>query len=427
MLRHRMAIVFIGDIFVLIGAFYVMALVRFDLGARSTDQLQFFVLLFALWLIVFFIFDLYTIRRINPNPRNIGLLLAAMGVNTLVGVLIFYIASAGITPKTNLAILVAVTLVLMVLWRRVFYLLFTQRFVRRILIIGNNPLTQHLIQEIKEHQQIGIVVAVWESIPSQLPETQVDLVIAEGIDPQTLLSITRTFNTEVLSLAEAYETIFAKIPLELMNEHTAIHLMVNRTTRAQQYIYRVLEIIIAAVVLIVTSPFVLIALTARWIEDSTPLFIAQHRVGKDGKIFNIYKIRSMKALNANGSAEINGAAMWAHSKDDRITPVGHILRKTHIDEVPQMWNIIKGDLALIGPRAERPEFVRELEAQIPYYYLRHTIKPGFTGWAQIKYRYARSIADSREKFEYDLYYLKHKDPLFDVGIVLKTAQIMFTH
>jgi lipopolysaccharide/colanic/teichoic acid biosynthesis glycosyltransferase len=134
----------------------------------------------------------------------------------------------------------------------------------------------------------------------------------------------------------------------------------------------------------------------------------------------------MQALNKDGSAETNGA-VWATAKDPRITPVGHILRTTHLDEVPQMYNIIKGDLALIGPRAERPEFVAELEQQIPYYYLRHTIKPGFTGWAQIKYRYARSIQDSREKFEYDLYYLKNKSPLLDIGIVLKTLQIIFTH
>jgi lipopolysaccharide/colanic/teichoic acid biosynthesis glycosyltransferase len=125
-------------------------------------------------------------------------------------------------------------------------------------------------------------------------------------------------------------------------------------------------------------------------------------------------------------AEKDGAK-WAGTHDPRITKVGTILRKTHLDEVPQMYNIIRGDIALVGPRAERPEFVQTLQSAIPYYYLRHTIKPGFTGWAQIKYRYARSIDDSKEKFEYDLYYLKNKSPLLDIGIVLKTLQIIFTH
>ncbi len=416
-----MVILFVGDILVLIGAFYAMALLRFDVGARNPLQIQLFILLFALWLVVFFIFDLYNIRRINPNPRNIGLLVAAMVVNTLIGVLLFYLISAGITPKTNLAILVTATLILMIVWRRTFYILFTKRFVRRILIIGNNPLTKHLIQEIKDHQQLGTVVAVWETIASTPLKLEVDLVIADGVDPEQLLTLSRALDTEILSLTEAYETIFAKIPIELMTEHQAVQLMTNRITPAQRYIYRVLEIMIATLIILATSPFLLIASIALWVEEGGSPFYSQPRVGKHGKIFYFYKLRSM-----HHNAEQHGA-QWAKEKDTRITTVGRIVRTTHLDEVPQMINIIRGDLALIGPRAERPEFVKDLEQQIPYYYLRHTVKPGFTGWAQIKYRYARSVQDSKEKFEYDLYYLKHKNPLFDVGIVLKTAQIMFTH
>jgi lipopolysaccharide/colanic/teichoic acid biosynthesis glycosyltransferase len=110
-----------------------------------------------------------------------------------------------------------------------------------------------------------------------------------------------------------------------------------------------------------------------------------------------------------------------------VTRVGRILRKTHLDDVPQMINILKGDIALIGPRPERPEFVHELEKAIPYYFLRHTVKPGFTGWAQIKFRYARNIDDAKEKFEYDLFYLLKRNPLLNLGITLKTVQIIFTH
>jgi lipopolysaccharide/colanic/teichoic acid biosynthesis glycosyltransferase len=125
-------------------------------------------------------------------------------------------------------------------------------------------------------------------------------------------------------------------------------------------------------------------------------------------------------------AEKDGA-QWAAHNDSRVTRVGAILRKTHIDEIPQLWNIIKGDLALVGPRPERPEFVEKLKQEIPYYFLRHIVKPGFTGWAQIKYRYARTVDDSREKFEYDLYYIKNRSLLLDLGIVVKTVQIIFTH
>ena len=123
----------------------------------------------------------------------------------------------------------------------------------------------------------------------------------------------------------------------------------------------------------------------------------------------------------------NDGIKWTEKSDPRITRVGKIIRKLHIDEIPQLWNVIRGDMALVGPRPEQPEFVEKLEQEIPYYYLRHIIKPGFTGWAQIKFQYARTVSDSKQKLEYDLYYLENRSPLLDLGIIVKTIQIIFTH
>ncbi len=134
-----------------------------------------------------------------------------------------------------------------------------------------------------------------------------------------------------------------------------------------------------------------------------------------------YKFRSMSM-----DAEENGP-QWSSKKDNRTTNIGRIIRSLHIDEIPQMWNIIRGDIALVGPRPERPEFVEELEHKIPFYYLRHSIIPGFTGWAQIKFRYAGNVIDSKEKFEYDLYYMKNRNIFMDLGILARTVQIIFTH
>ncbi len=430
MLTHRRTVLLLGDIVALVAAFCAMALIRFDVaaqGVRIWEQIKLFAILYIVWLIVFFVFDLYNLRRANPNPRNIGLLFAAMSINVLLGVLLFYLVSdAGISPKTNLAILTGSALIFLIAWRRIFYILFTKRFVRRILIIGKNPFTEHLAGELKTNPHFGVIVAHWKTVSDYVHGTTADLVIADRVDPETLLRLSQHLDTETLSLVEAYEMIFAKIPVELMTDERAIQLMTNRITPAKHFIYRFLEVIIASLILIATSPLLLIAISARLIEDGKPIFIKQTRVGKHGKIFNIYKIRSMKALAPDGSAEQTGA-QWADKVDPRITPVGRILRKTHIDEAPQMWNIIKGDLALVGPRPERPEFVDTLEKEIPYYYLRHSIRPGFTGWAQIKYRYAGTVLDSREKFEYDLYYIANKHPLLDMGIFLKTVQIIFTH
>lgn len=424
MFKARQTLLLVGDVGIFVASFVLMVIVRFDTYTQSQFialQASQFAWLFALWLVVFFIFDLYAIRRINPTPRTIGLIIAAMSLNTLVGVLYFYLLPQyGISPKTNLVIIAGASLVLVVAWRRIYYHLFSKRFRRRIVLLGSGTLMEHLAAMIARNPHVGTVVAQWETLPTDIA-VRADLVIAHNISPQTLLAFAQITGTETLTLDEAYETMFAKIPLELMTDERALSYMTSRSTTASRLIYRVLEIVGASTVLLVASPFLAIAALAIYIEDGGPILYKQLRVGKNGALFAIYKFRSMRL-----DAEKDGAK-WAGTHDPRITKVGIILRKTHLDEVPQMYNIIRGDIALVGPRAERPEFVQTLQSAIPYYYLRHTIKPGFTGWAQIKYRYARSIDDSKEKFEYDLYYLKNKSPLLDIGIVLKTLQIIFTH
>ncbi len=298
---------------------------------------------------------------------------------------------------------------------------------RSIATVGTSPLIAELHSELQLQPHFGELVIHWNTIDDANTAFPVSILIAEHTDPQAILGITQLLNAETMTLIESYETFFAKIPLSLMTDEKAIAIMTRHDNKALQFFYRCIEILFAVLVLIITSPFMLIAIIARLIEDGRPIFIKQTRIGKNGVIFNNYKLRSMKALSPDGSAETNGIPQWADHRDPRVTPVGNILRKTHIDEVPQMWNIIKGDIALVGPRPERPEFVSQLEKDIPYYFLRHTIRPGFTGWAQIKYRYARTVDDAKEKFEYDLFYLKNRNPALDLGIVLKTVQIIFTH
>ena len=431
MLKNRQTILFFGDALMLGIALAVMLVIRFDLSTQSvliTAQRNIFIVFFILWLVVFFIFDLYNLRRVNPNPRNIGLMVGAMILNIGLAILLLYLfPQSGITPKTNLLIVASVGLVLLVVWRRSFYHLFTARIPQRIGIIGQGPLIDELRKEIIEHAELGVVVRHWTSESQAHNDTVViDTLIADNVPAQTLIALAEKFDAEPLSLVQAYQTMFAKIPVSLMTNEYALAMVSNEQHRGITFLYRIFEILIATFVLAIASPFVLIAMSAILIEDGKPVIIKQKRVGHRRKIFTIYKLRSMRALAPDGSAEIAGA-QWSGKEDTRITKVGKIIRKLHIDEVPQMWNIIVGDIALIGPRPERPELVATLEQEIPYYFLRHSIKPGFTGWAQIKFRYARSILDSKEKFEYDLYYLTNKSPLLDIGIVLKTAQIIFTH
>ena len=184
---------------------------------------------------------------------------------------------------------------------------------------------------------------------------------------------------------------------------------------------RFFEIVTSTLLIITTSPLLLIVACAIKLEDRGPVFYTQERIGHANRVFRLFKFRSMI-----DGAEKQGE-QWAGKTDSRITHVGRIIRKLHIDELPQMINILKGELALVGPRPERPGFVRMLEEAIPHYHLRHIIKPGFTGWAQIRHHYARSIEDSHRKFEYDLYYIKNRNLFLDFGIMLKTIQIIVTH
>ena len=430
MTKDRKTVLLLGDILMLVASLLIMVQFRFDKNIQSEfliAQTQFFLVLFVLWLVIFFVFDLYNLRRVNPNPRNIGMLALAIITSALLSISVFYISSyKGITPKTNLAIVSVLSFIFLVGWRRLFYNLFTSRFVQRIAVIGHGPAVDHLLEDLAKQPQIGKVVSIQREYSGTEAIPAIDILIAHGVNLEGLFWVSQEKECEVFSLFEAYEELIGKIPLGLMTEEKAIDILTKKNKSFYRLVERIIEIVFALFVLIVTSPFLAIAAICILLEDGKPILIRQERVGKNSKVFLLYKMRSMKALAPDGSAEQSGVK-WADKNDPRITKVGRVLRATHIDEVPQMINILKGDIALVGPRPERPEFVTELEQKIPFYFLRHTTKPGFTGWAQIKFRYARTLLDSKEKFEYDLFYLLNKNPLFDLGILFKTVQIIFTH
>lgn len=422
MFGSRIFTLILGDIAALLLSFFLMLSIRFNTlqeEAYIGAHIKVFGVLFIVWLLIFFIFDLYNIRRVHINPKTIGLLFSAMVANIMVSILFFYLfPTSSIAPKTNLAIIAGSAFIFIILWRRLFFLLFTKQFTKQISLIGTDPLLKELEEELNAHPHLGVINYRADCIPETIPHTHI---MITNEDAHKIVLLARSCGAQVLSVANAYETLFGKIHLSLMNEEKALSFLSKERNVGLHFLYRVIEILIASFVLIITSPILILATLAILIEDGFPIFYTQKRVGKNGKLFSVYKLRTMKK-----DAEKDGAR-WATQNDPRITTLGKLLRKTHVDEIPQMLNIIKGDIALVGPRPERPEFVAELEKTIPYYFLRHSIRPGFTGWAQIKYRYARSVDDSKEKFEYDLYYIKNKNPLLDIGIVLKTIQIIFTH
>jgi sugar transferase (PEP-CTERM system associated) len=184
-------------------------------------------------------------------------------------------------------------------------------------------------------------------------------------------------------------------------------------------IKRVFDLAASGVLLAVTLPVMLLAALCILFEDRGPIFYHQERVGKGGKTFMVLKFRSMRA-----DAEKEGTPQWAATDDPRITRVGRIIRKLRIDELPQILNVLNGDMSFVGPRPERPYFVHQLCMEIPYYNVRHSIKPGITGWAQVRYRYGASVEDAIEKLQYDLYYVKNHSLFLDVIILIDTVQVV---
>ncbi len=215
------------------------------------------------------------------------------------------------------------------------------------------------------------------------------------------------------------EKIFGEIDLNTLTDRQLLRIHGFCTgTYAGQWDKRCLDIFLAVIGLLASLPVGLVIIVLMKIFSPGPIFYSQKRVGQYGKSFDIWKFRTMRI-----DAEKNGA-VWAKKNDDRVTPIGKFLRLSRLDELPQFWNILRGDMAFVGPRPERPEFVTQLEKQLPQYHLRHLVKPGLTGWAQIRYRYASSHEDTKTKLSYDLYYVSNYSLAFDLSIILRTVIAM---
>jgi sugar transferase (PEP-CTERM system associated) len=223
----------------------------------------------------------------------------------------------------------------------------------------------------------------------------------------------------ISEISKFFEDQTEKIRLDTLHPSSMIFSSGFDRAIHSSYRKRTFDVLSALMMLLLTWPVMLFISLAIYMESgfSGPIFYRQERVGKDGKNFNVLKFRSMRT-----DAEKDGKAQWAQKNDDRVTRVGRIIRLTRIDELPQLINVLKGEMSFVGPRPERPQFVEQLSQSIPFYNLRHKVNPGITGWAQISYPYGSSHQDAIEKLQYDLYYIKHYSVIFDMMILFQTAQ-----
>jgi sugar transferase (PEP-CTERM system associated) len=346
----------------------------------------------------------------------------------------------GIFVTSLLLLLVAVPA-----WRAAFEgLTRDKHLVERVLIVGSGPVARIVADQIRSQHDFAyrLVGMLEEATPSTQPAgvpvlgTVADLprIIATHDVNRVVVSLAdrrvafpsrdllqaKLSGVRVEDAATIYERITGKILTEGLRPSWLIFSDGFCTSHVTRAIKRAVDVMIAGVGLVLAAPLIVVTAFLVKIGSPGPVLYRQERVGENGRIFELYKFRSMRA-----DAE-DGTPIWAKENDDRVTGVGRFIRLTRLDEMPQLWNVLRGDMSFVGPRPERPYFVEQLAAVIPFYMERHTVKPGVTGWAQVKYRYGASIEDAMEKLRYDLYYVKHLSIVFDLTIVLDTVKVILS-
>ena len=242
-----------------------------------------------------------------------------------------------------------------------------------------------------------------------------------GVLPLRELLDCKLSGVNVLDLASYFERALGQIRLDSLKVGWLIFGEGFRQGTSRTFVKRVFDILVASILLLLSLPVMLITALLIGLEDGFPIFYRQERVGLNGRLFNVIKFRSMRR-----DAESDGKPRWASANDDRTTRVGRIIRKLRIDELPQLYSVLKGDMSMVGPRPERPYFVDQLTRDIPFYAVRHSVKPGVTGWAQVSYHYGASVDDSIQKLQYDLYYVKNHTLFLDIVVLFETVAVVVT-
>lgn len=434
----KQALLLLGDIVILYSALALMLLIRYGANDLSllrvyTAHLESFSVIFAVWIFIFYVAGLYDLRTLKNDFRLVKNAISALALGILFAVLYFYFVPALITPKTNMFIHAGLFAALGSLWRAGYNKIAGLEGSReRLLFVGTGPVTDELVAAIEQNPQLGYKIPYhmkgglndpeFAHIAQIFLEHKISTIvipshIKKNLNSARVIYHQLSLGIPVIDVATLYERVFEKVPLAETEE---VWLLDNIAEYKRPYDMFIAPLERAGAVALFLLLLPLMAVIAAFIvlTSGFPILHRQTRVGKYGREFTLYKFRSMKI-----GAETHGPE-WAKEHDPRATFIGKILRYTHLDELPQLWNIIVGDISFVGPRPERPEFVEQLKREIPFFELRQLVNPGVTGWAQINYRYGASVKDAYEKLQYDLYYLKNRSFLLDVTIVLKTLKLL---
>ena len=397
-------------------------------------------------LAAFYLFDLYDFLVMHDRRELVLRLVQALGLAWIALAFSFYTFPGLMLGRGISLIALPLALGLMVSWRvSIHWFLGHPDFGERILIVGSGNLAVELAREVLTRPDAGYrivgfvgndaellgkslinprVIGLTEQLDEIVKRENIDrIVVAMGerrgqLPTNKLLQLSLAGQVSIEEGSSFYERITGRVSLNMLRPSWLIFSSRGRRAKLTELSRTIVHWFVALIGAILSLPIVIVTAVLIKLESRGPIFYKQERVGKNGRIFVLTKFRSMRV-----DAEQDGP-VWASKGDARTTRIGRIIRKIRVDEIPQFWNILKGEMSFVGPRPERPHFVAQLAEEIPFYEQRHLIAPGLTGWAQIKYPYGASIEDARQKLQYDLFYIKNQSLVLDAIILFETVKII---
>ncbi|PIQ67190.1 MAG: hypothetical protein CO184_00570 [Candidatus Zambryskibacteria bacterium CG_4_9_14_3_um_filter_40_16] len=439
--KNEPFLLLIGDIVAFYISLWLMLLVRFSEFPKQDAFKNHFVpfsILFIVWIAVFFIAGLYEKHTLILKSRIGNIILNSQIANIFIAVLFFYlIPYFGITPKTNLFIYLLISFFLVSLWRLHIFPSFEGKNKEKAILIGSGAEIKELEQEVNNNTRYNLQFIssidldeigsfdFKEEVLNRIYSEEVLIVAADFKNEKVEPLLPNLYNlifsrVRFIDMHKIYEDIFDRIPLSLVKYSWFLENISGSAQKGYDVLKRAMDFVLAllfGVITLILYPLVAFAVK---IEDGGPTLFAQERVGQNNKLFKVIKFRSMSVHDSK-----DGIA-----KNPQVTKVGNFLRKTRIDELPQIWNVIRGDLSLIGPRPEIPALVKQYEKEISYYNVRHLIKPGLSGWAQLYHQghphHKANTEATKKKLSYDLYYIKNRSLVIDLKVALRTIKILLS-
>jgi sugar transferase (PEP-CTERM system associated) len=440
----RSLTIFAGELFLIFGSVALAA--SFQIEEDLAGSLWKIALVTVVCQLCLYYNDFYDLTLVQSNRELVVRLLQAVGAASIVLAALYFTIPALMIGDGIFVSALFVFLVGILGWRLLFNrLTHAATLQERILVVGTGETARKVARQIlaqrdfpyavvgfidDDASRIGerivnpAIIGTPADIPRLIARREIDRIVVGLSDRRGKLPVEELLHAKMAGIrvedaTTTYERVTGKILIDDLRPSWLIFSDGFRVSRATRWTKRTIDLMLSSVMAVATSPLMVLTAIAIWLESGRPVVYRQERVGENGRAFTLCKFRSMRT-----DAEKAGTPLWATDGDERITRVGRFIRTTRLDELPQLWNVIRGDMSFVGPRPERPYFVAELAREIPFYQQRHAVKPGITGWAQVKYRYGASLEDAMEKLRYDLYYIKHLSIVFDLTIVFDTVKVV---